>query len=634
MRTKTGALTSAQGHAVKSGTAERRKEKEPFSSSEKKYRALFKSMLQGAFFQAADGRLIDVNPQALNIFGLTRREFLSRTSQSPTWKVIREDGSLVPSQEYPSLAVLKTGLPDTDRILGVFNNRTKAYVWVIINAIPLFLPGESTPYQVCVTLHDITGRKQAEEKLQFFKESVDGSFDAIGMATPEGVHYYQNRAFDDLFGDIGTNQPASVYVDKEVCRDVFKTITAGGLWSGEVEMYAKDGGVRSILLRAYANKDRSGRIIGLVGIHTDITRRKKDERALRQSEERYRMLVETATDAIMTVNAQGRIVSWNRGAEKIYGFKAKNIIGRNCRLLVPERFLQLHDELFETLVTKGQFVASDILHEGYALRKDGSEFPAEQTFNMGWVDNEPFFTSIVRDISERKAIEKRLYESEELFRLSFENSPIGISIFNKDGVLIQANMCCEQCFGRSRKELLQRGLPMFMHPEDRERCMKLLGADPERFRRLTVIENRYFAADGRTIYTKQYIQGVFDTAGNLSFTIVLTEDITAAKQLALMNGAVITKLKDVHTQLSEFCDMLPDEQKFLTVKSLGDYNLSPMESRIATMMFHGSSNKIIARNLRISENTVKHHITSIYNKFNVNNRLEFSSAIRANRIII
>ena len=634
MKKKIGTRTKAKSHAAIIDIAKRRKGKEPISSSEAKYRTLFATMQQGAFFQDADGRLIDVNPKALQMVGLTRQEFLHRTSYSPFWNLIQEDGSLLPAQEYPSFVALTTGKPVTDKTVGIFNPKTNAYVWIVANAIPLFRPSESTPCQVCVTLHNITEGKQIQEKLELFKESVDSSTDAIGMSTPEGAHFYQNRAFDDLFGDIGPDPFASVYVVKDVGREVFTTIISDKRWLGEVEMYTKGGRVLNILLRAYAVKDRSGRVIGIVGIHTDITQRRKAEAALRKSEEQYRILTETANDAIITVNGQRCIVSWNSGAEKIYGYKPKEIIGQDFVLIIPENQRERYKELFTMMVKKREMLTGSIPIEGLDRRKNGSEFPVELSFALYWVKEEPFFTIITRDISRRKEFEKRLYESEELFRLSFENAPIGITIFDKDGVLTKANMFCETCFGRSSGELIQHGLAMFMDTKDRDNLAQMFGSDHERFRQLTVVENRYFAADGHTIYTKQYIQGIFDTAENLSFIIVLTEDVTVEKQLVLVNTSIINKLKDVHSQLKEFNDFLPDSKKFLSTKSLSDYGLTPMETRIASMIFYGDSNKKIAHQLCSSENTVKHHITSIYSKFKVKNRIAFLNTIRTNKIII
>ncbi len=133
--------------------------------NEEKYRTLFEGMSQGAFYQAADGRFTDVNPAALRMFGLTRQEFLERASFPTAWSVIREDGGLLPGDEHPSMAALGTGLPVKDMTVGILNPSTKEYTWAIVNAIPQFRPGESSPFQVYVTLHDITERKLAEKTL-------------------------------------------------------------------------------------------------------------------------------------------------------------------------------------------------------------------------------------------------------------------------------------------------------------------------------------------------------------------------------------------------------------------------------------------------------------------------------------
>ncbi len=126
-------------------------------------------------------------------------------------------------------------------------------------------------------IRDITENKQAEESLMTFKESLENSTDAIGMSTPQGVHYYQNKAFSGLFGNIAGYPPDTLFQDKTVGEEVFKTIMSGEKWIGEVKMYSKDGQVLDISLRAYANKDSNGKITALVGIHTDITKRKKTE---------------------------------------------------------------------------------------------------------------------------------------------------------------------------------------------------------------------------------------------------------------------------------------------------------------------------------------------------------------------
>lgn len=633
MKKTTGSGASARAHAVLGAGSRRARCGCTGGADDNRYQALFNNMQQGAFLQAADGRLVDVNPKALEIFGLSRREFLRRTSASPSWKIIREDGSRAPAGDHPSMKALRTGAPDTDRVFGVFNARTNACVWVVVNAIPLFRPGDSTPYQVCVTLHDITRRRQAEEQLQLFKQALEGASDAICMATPEGAHCYQNRAFDELFGAAGSGR--SRYIDAKAGRAVLAAVKAGGQWSGEVAMRGRDGGRLDILLRACAIRDGRGRVAGLVGFHTDITQRKRDEEALRQSQERYRLLLERAPAAIITMDRQGRIIAWNNGAEKIFGYRAGTMLGRHYGMLIPERLRKSEYLQFDQVQRHDGHFSSNTPYEGRCRRKGGAEFDAEMTFSMHQVGAEPCFTAIMRDISGRKLMEKRLHESEELLRLTFENAPVGIAVFDGRGDLIEANLFCEECFGASRHDLVERGLALFVQPDGDGPDLQGFLADHEGLRRLQVRESRFFADDGRVIYARHYIRGVFEKPGVLSLVIVLTQDITSSKQLFLMGSAVLTKLKDVHGQLTEFCRLLPEEQQlYLQAKSLCDYGLSPMESRVASMLFHGCANRDIARKLRISENTVKHHLTSIYGKCDVKNRLEFCSVIRANRIVV
>lgn len=138
------------------------------------------------------------------------------------------------------------------------------------------------PLFIAATAIDITAKKKAEEKLSYFKKAVEQSSEAIGMSTPEGKHYYQNKAFDDLFGNIGNNPPASVYVNKKIGKKVFQTIMNGSEWKGEVEMYGKDKKKLTILLHAYPIKNKNGKITGLVGAHNNITEPKKLEHDLKK----------------------------------------------------------------------------------------------------------------------------------------------------------------------------------------------------------------------------------------------------------------------------------------------------------------------------------------------------------------
>jgi PAS domain S-box-containing protein len=155
------------------------------------------------------------------------------------------------------------------------------------------------------TIKDITERKRAEETLLVIKKAVESSSDAIGISDPHGHHFYHNKAFTELFEytpeelDAAGGGPA-VYANNDIAVEVFNAIMGGGSWSGELEMISKSGRKIPFLLRADAIKDESGKIIGLIGLHTDITERKQAEEKLLQTLDRLRKAVGTTIQVLVS----------------------------------------------------------------------------------------------------------------------------------------------------------------------------------------------------------------------------------------------------------------------------------------------------------------------------------------------
>ena len=129
------------------------------------YRKLFTTMSQGVVFQNAEGIIIDANPAAERILGVTLDQMKGLTSMDPRWKAVREDGSNFPGDQHPIPVALRTGKEVRGIIHGIYHPGEKRTIWIEVNAIPLFHPGEKKPYQVYASIENITEKKDAE-KLQ------------------------------------------------------------------------------------------------------------------------------------------------------------------------------------------------------------------------------------------------------------------------------------------------------------------------------------------------------------------------------------------------------------------------------------------------------------------------------------
>jgi len=135
------------------------------TKSEKKYRNLYNTINQGVIYQDRNGNISSYNPAALKILGLTETEIKKRTSLTPEWRSIREDGTKFPGEEHPTMIALKTGAVVKDVVMGIFNPLLNDYKWLRIDAFPQFKNGESEPYQTFAVFSDITEIKKQEEEL-------------------------------------------------------------------------------------------------------------------------------------------------------------------------------------------------------------------------------------------------------------------------------------------------------------------------------------------------------------------------------------------------------------------------------------------------------------------------------------
>ena len=205
----------------------------------------------------------------------------------------------------------------------------------------------------------------------------------------------------------GEDMPA--YIDAQVREG-----TAGGVLSRPhfYERTRPNGMVLEI--RITPRPDEAG----LVTTITNVTARKRAEDALRASEMRFRSITQSASDAVIAADSDGRVISWNQAAQSIFGYSQEEALGMNLTALMPKRYRERHEKGMNKFLSHktGRMVGRTMELE--ALAKDGVEFPIEISLGSWESDGKTYFAGILRDITDRKQAERTLREKTGLLELN------------------------------------------------------------------------------------------------------------------------------------------------------------------------------------------------------------------------
>ena len=175
-----------------------------------------------------------------------------------------------------------------------------------------------------------------------------------------------------------------------------------------------------------------------------------------ESEERFQRVTDAASDAIVSADIDGVLRSWNQGAERMFGWRAEEVIGGPLTVIMPERFRALHNEGLARVRRSGHSQLAGGVVELVGLRRDGTELPIELSIGA-WESKEGLrFSGVIRDITSRKRVGEALRASEAQFRGLLESAPDAMVIVDPDGRITLANRQTEQVFGYPREELLGR----------------------------------------------------------------------------------------------------------------------------------------------------------------------------------
>lgn len=257
---------------------------------------------------------------------------------------------------------------------------------------------------------------------------------------------------------------------------------------------------------------------------------------LKESEERYRSVMESANDGIVSTDWQGCIISWNKAAERLFGYRSDEILGQYLEVLMPERYRAAHNAGFKNHLSTGESSVLGRTVELRGLHRSGREFPLELSLSAWKTDAGQFFTGILRDITDRHDAEMKLQGQQEMLKSLLENLAEGVVACDADGKLTFFNRTARDWHGvdtldfQSEKQPQTFGLFRAdgITPMDRQDIPHLRALRGERVRDEEMVikaegsEPRHVLASGDVLR---------DANGRKTGAVLVMRDITERKQV-------------------------------------------------------------------------------------------------------
>jgi PAS domain S-box-containing protein len=381
---------------------------------------------------------------------------------------------------------------------------------------------------------DIEDRKRAEQELRQAEEHIrailEYSPNWIFLKDTEGRYLLVNREIERVFG-VGQEQikgktDSEMFPPEQAAEyraNDLKVLRAGLTMEFE-EMALLEDGPHTSIVHKFPLFDTHGTIYATGGVATDITERKRAEEARRYSEEQYRTVVETATDAVVSMNESGVILLANPATARIFGYDQAELIGKPLTVLMPEIMRKLHEAGFRRYLATGQRHLNWQGSELTAQRKNGQEFPVEVSFGEMTSNGDRVFTGFIRDISEKKRAEDELRKQKEVFQKIFENIPVTISFVGQDGHIELVNPEWERTIGWTLQEMREQNLDLFAQlypdPHYRQRVLDLIAASTGEWS-----DRKMRLRDGRVIDLAMAVVHLSDGT-----SIAIGRDITERKR--------------------------------------------------------------------------------------------------------
>ncbi len=398
---------------------ERKLAEEALRASEERFRALAESALAGIYL-IQQNRFRYVNPAMATMFGYTPEELVD--TLGPADLVHPDDRALVAEN------IRRRVEREVDEIRYEFRGVRRDG-----SVFPVEVHGRRVEFGgkpgVMGALVDNTERKRAVDELResearfrgltelssdwYWEQDENLRFTYLSNQANDLTGYSSESSLGKTRWEIENMEPLSCsWAEHQAglaARQPFRDL--------ECRRIGPDGTVRYLSMSGAPVFDEGGRFKGYQGIGRNITERKRAEEKLRESEALKSAMFETALDCIISMDHDGRVIEFNPAAERTFGYRRAETIGKElAELIIPPRLREQHRRGLVRYLATGEGPVLGTRIEMPAVRADGAEFPVELSVTRIPAEGAPLFTAYLRDITERKRAEEKLRESEARFR--------------------------------------------------------------------------------------------------------------------------------------------------------------------------------------------------------------------------
>jgi PAS domain S-box-containing protein len=444
--------------------SERKVQEEKLRESEEKFSKAFQHSPEVILITNIDeGTILEANQTFLRLTGYNRDEVIGkRTTDLHLW-------ANPPDRDYMIKTIKERGvIKDMEYSIRMKSGELRTWSF---SAEVMSFGGQVRLLSVSV---DITERKKMEDLLRFSDFALKSIHEGVYAMDSDLKLTSWNETCEQMFGvkaadAIGKLPEQSMKLIEEYAGQNDKSISTlmeKGFYRDE-RLYRTPHGDIWVDAQVQAI-EFNGKRYGWLTLLSNITKRKNAEEALKQSEEKYREVINNSTDGILSADAQMNIILWNNGAERIFGYAENEMLGQSIMKIIPtvvkSGVAKGYNKITNTGINdiEGRFL--DVI----GIKKDGTSVPIELSVSVHKAGESTIVTAIIRDITMRKKAEKALKASEEKYRELINTSNDAIVSIDSQMQFILWNRGAEKMLGYTEKEILGLSL-LTIFPENSQK---------------------------------------------------------------------------------------------------------------------------------------------------------------------